>query len=112
MVRRHGVPPEVTDELLQQGSFYAQFIQYQPDPTLVNEGDRVDGWELMAAAGHADGQLVLWKDGGLVAADHLLGRISPTVGLWPESRPDPLGDYLGSLRRTIELARASRCQAR
>jgi glyoxylase-like metal-dependent hydrolase (beta-lactamase superfamily II) len=26
------------------------------------------------------------------------------VGLWPESRPDPLGDYLASLRRTIELA--------
>lgn len=45
----HGVPPEVTDELLQQGSSYAQFIQYQPDPTLVNEGDRMDGWELMAA---------------------------------------------------------------
>ena len=40
----------------------------------------------------------------LVAADHLLGRISPTVGLWPASRPDPLGDYLGSLERTIELA--------
>jgi len=25
------------------------------------------------------------------------------VGLWPESRPDPLGDYLGALVRTIEL---------
>jgi glyoxylase-like metal-dependent hydrolase (beta-lactamase superfamily II) len=100
----HGVPPEVTDELLEPGSFYAQFIHYQPDPTIVNEGDRVDGWELMAAPGHADGQLVLWKDGVLIAADHVLGRISPTVGLWPESRPDPLGDYLDSLRRTIELA--------
>lgn len=100
----HGVPPEVTDELLQQGSFYAQFIQYQPDPTLVNEGDRVDGWQLMAAPGHADGQLVLWKGDVLISADHLLGRISPTVGLWPESRPDPLGDYLDSLRKTIELA--------
>jgi len=100
----HGVPPEVTDELLQQGSFYAQLVQYQPDPTLVHEGDSVDGWDLMAAPGHADGQLVLWKDDVLVSADHLLGRISPTVGLWPESRPDPLGDYLDSLRRTIELA--------
>jgi glyoxylase-like metal-dependent hydrolase (beta-lactamase superfamily II) len=44
------------------------------------------------------------KDGVLVSADHLLGRISPTVGLWPESRPDPLGDFIGSLLRTIELA--------
>ena len=39
----------------------------------------------------------------LVSADHLLGRISPTVGLWPASRPDPLGDFLESLERTIEL---------
>jgi len=31
-------------------------------------------------------------------------RISPTVGLWPASRPDPLGDYLDALRATIELA--------
>jgi len=40
----------------------------------------------------------------LVSADHLLGRISPTVGLWPASRFDPLGDYLDALRATIELA--------
>jgi len=40
----------------------------------------------------------------LVAADHLLRRITPTVGLWPASRADPLGDYLGALDRTIELA--------
>jgi glyoxylase-like metal-dependent hydrolase (beta-lactamase superfamily II) len=40
----------------------------------------------------------------LIAADHLLGRITPTVGLWPASRPDPLGDYLTALDRTIELA--------
>ena len=32
------------------------------------------------------------------------GRITPTVGLWPASRPDPLGDYLAALDRTIELA--------
>jgi glyoxylase-like metal-dependent hydrolase (beta-lactamase superfamily II) len=43
------------------------------------------------------------RDGVLVAGDHLL-EITPTVGLYPESRPDPLGDYLSSLRRTIELA--------
>jgi glyoxylase-like metal-dependent hydrolase (beta-lactamase superfamily II) len=29
--------------------------------------------------------------------------ITPTVGLYPESRPDPLADYQASLRRTIEL---------
>jgi glyoxylase-like metal-dependent hydrolase (beta-lactamase superfamily II) len=100
---RHGVPPEVTDELLAQGSYYKAFIRLAEDTRAVEAGDRLDGWELIAAPGHADGQLVLLKDGVLVAADHLLDRISPTVGLWPRSRPDPLGDYLGALERTIAL---------
>ena len=100
----HGVPAEITAELTESANVYRPFIRFQRDPILVDEGDRVGGWELVAAAGHADGQLCLLKDGVLVSADHLLLRISPTVGLWPASRPDPLGDYLASLERTIELA--------
>jgi glyoxylase-like metal-dependent hydrolase (beta-lactamase superfamily II) len=100
----HGVPDEVTSELVQQGALYRPFIRFQPDPELLEPGDLVDGWEAVAAPGHADGQLMLHRDGTLVAADHLLDRISPTVGLWPRSRPDPLGDYLGALEATIALA--------
>ena len=40
----------------------------------------------------------------LIAGDHLLPRITPAVGLYPESRPDPLGDYIASLERVAELA--------
>lgn len=100
----HGAPPAVTGELVGQSSVYRPFIRYQRDPVLMEDGERLDGWELIPAAGHADGQLCLSKDGILVAADHLLDRITPTVGLWPASRPDPLGDYLAALDRTIELA--------
>ncbi|MGH3119345.1 MAG: MBL fold metallo-hydrolase, partial [Gaiellales bacterium] len=102
--RLHGAPDDVTEELVGQSSLYRPFIRYQPDPILVGAGETLDGWELVAAAGHADGQLCLLKDGILVAADHVLSRISPTVGLWPASRADPLGDYLAALERTIELA--------
>jgi glyoxylase-like metal-dependent hydrolase (beta-lactamase superfamily II) len=98
-----GAPEHVTAELVGQSSLYRPFIRYQKDPVLVEAGERVDGWELVAAPGHADGQLCLLKDGVLVAADHLLARITPTVGLWPASRADPLGDYLAALGRTIEL---------
>jgi glyoxylase-like metal-dependent hydrolase (beta-lactamase superfamily II) len=100
---RHGVPPHVTEELLVQGSYYRDFIRLADGTEPVGPGDRLDGWELVAAPGHADGQLVLFKEGVLVAADHLLDPISPTVGLWPRSRPDPLGDYLEALERTIAL---------
>jgi len=102
--RLHGAPDDVTAELAGQSSVYRPFIRYQRDPILVEAGEHVDDWELIAAPGHADGQLCLLRDGVLVAADHLLGRITPTVGLWPASRPDPLGDYLAALDRTIELA--------
>ena len=102
--RLHGTPDDVTAELVGQSSVYRPFIRYQRDPVLVEAGESVDGWELVAAPGHADGQLCLLKDGVLIAADHLLARITPTVGLWPASRADPLGDYLAALERTIELA--------
>jgi glyoxylase-like metal-dependent hydrolase (beta-lactamase superfamily II) len=100
----HGAPDDVTAELVGQSWVYRPFIRYQRDPVLVEAGEHVDGWELVAAAGHADGQLCLLRDGVLVAADHVLGRITPTVGLWPASRPDPLADYLAALQHTVELA--------
>jgi glyoxylase-like metal-dependent hydrolase (beta-lactamase superfamily II) len=101
---RNGVPEDVTEELIGQGARYRPFIRTVTDPELVADGELLHGWELVAAPGHADGQLTLLKDGVLIAADHLLARITPTVGLWPESRPDPLGDYVQALGRTIELA--------
>jgi glyoxylase-like metal-dependent hydrolase (beta-lactamase superfamily II) len=101
--RLHGAPDDVTAELVGQSALYRPFIRYQHDPVLVEAGEHLDGWELVAAPGHADGQLCLLKDGLLIAADHLLPRITPTVGLWPASRADPLGDYLGALERTAEL---------
>src|SRR5919106_1333637 len=76
------------------------------DPELLAAGDRVDGWEVLHLPGHADGHIALLKDGVLVAGDTILGRITPTVGLYQQSRPDPLGDYLSSLERIAELGAA------
>ena len=100
----HGVPKEITDDLIEVGSAYGAFIRFARDPERLREGDRVEGWEVIAVPGHADGHIALLRDGALVAGDHLLPRISPAVGLYPDSRPDPLSDYLDSLRRTVELA--------
>jgi glyoxylase-like metal-dependent hydrolase (beta-lactamase superfamily II) len=100
---RNGVPQPVADELIEQGHAYAPFIRYARDPKRLREGDRVDGWEVLELPGHADGHLGLVHDGVLVAGDHLLPQITPAVGLYPESRPDPLADYLASLERTAEL---------
>jgi glyoxylase-like metal-dependent hydrolase (beta-lactamase superfamily II) len=99
----NGVPPPVANELLEAGSVYAPFIRFVRDPEPLHPGDVVDGWEVIATPGHADGHLGLVRDGVLVAGDHLLPRITPAVGLYPDSRPDPLGDYIDSLERTAAL---------
>jgi glyoxylase-like metal-dependent hydrolase (beta-lactamase superfamily II) len=100
----HGLPEPVARELRYESRTFAPFIRFARDPQLLREGDEVDGWRVLELPGHADGHLCLLRDGMLVAGDHLLGVITPTVGLYPESRPDPLADYQASLRRTIELA--------
>jgi glyoxylase-like metal-dependent hydrolase (beta-lactamase superfamily II) len=101
---QHGVPEPVAEDLIVQGHAFASFIRYAIDPELLYEGTELEGWSVLELPGHADGHLGFLRDGVLIAGDHLLRRISPAVGLYPESRPDPLGDYLASLERTIELA--------
>jgi glyoxylase-like metal-dependent hydrolase (beta-lactamase superfamily II) len=103
-LQRHGLPEETAAELRHESRIFAPFIRFARDPELLREGDQVDGWRVLELPGHADGHICLERDGVLVAGDHVLGVITPTVGLYPESRPDPLADYQASLRRTIELA--------
>jgi len=100
----HGVPQPIAHELLDQGHAFAPFIRFAPYPDLLYEGSELDGWQVLDLPGHADGHVGFLRDGVLLGGDHLLARITPAVGLYPESRPDPLGDYLASLERTIELA--------
>jgi glyoxylase-like metal-dependent hydrolase (beta-lactamase superfamily II) len=101
---QQGVPPEVTGELLEVGSVYRTFVHFVAEVRLLREGDEVAGWRVIEFPGHADGHICLLKDGVLIAGDHLLPRITPAVGLYPDSRPDPLGDFMASLERVVELA--------
>ena len=54
---------------------------------------------IIHAPGHADNQLMLHDErrGILYVADHVLLKITPNIGLWPESKPHPLSLYLDSL---------------
>src|SRR5260221_8583130 len=89
--------------MIDSGHVFADFVQFVRDPALVDPGAEIDGWRVLSVPGHADGHLALYRDGVLIAGDSLLTPITPAVGLYPESRPDPLGDYLESLRRIAEL---------
>ena len=103
---RHGVSDESARQMIEEGHAFAPFVRFQHDPELLYEGSELDGWRVVELPGHADGHLGFLRDGVLVGGDAVLAGISPAVGLYPESRPDPLGDYLGTLERLIALAPA------
>ena len=103
-LRVHGVPASEVESFREEAAAFVRLVRFARDPELLAAGDRIDGWEVLHLPGHADGHLALLRDGILIAGDTLLGSITPIVGLYPDSRPDPLGDYLGSLERIAELA--------
>ena len=78
--------------------------------TLVEDGQylRLSGerYRVIWTPGHSDGHICLFRerDGIFLAADHVLPRITPNIGLYSEyDRANPLGDYLDSLRKVSTL---------
>jgi glyoxylase-like metal-dependent hydrolase (beta-lactamase superfamily II) len=103
-MRSQGMPADHGDTMRAAGDRLAEWVQFAVDPEPLVPGQTVDGWDVLHLPGHADGHLALLRDGVLIAGDALLATISPNVGLYPDSRPDPLGDFLASLKRIVELA--------
>ncbi|HZQ81088.1 MAG TPA: MBL fold metallo-hydrolase [Gaiellaceae bacterium] len=101
----HGMPPATVEGLIAESDRLISAVHWVEEPDrLLDPGDEVDGWRVEVLRGHADGHIVLQRDDVLIAGDTILAGITPAVGLYPRSRPDPLGDYLESLRRIEELA--------
>lgn len=74
--------------------------------TRIAAGDRIElagsRWQVLIGEGHAPEQVTLFsaERNLLLAADQVLPRISPVVGVWAaEPDADPLGDFLRSLRQ-------------
>lgn len=108
---QHGVPDQVTAALAPEHGLARMAVELPPDHAWrpLHEGDELTAagrtWRVHLTPGHADGHLVLHAPhtGTLLAADHLLERVSPAVGRFPRHHPDPLGNYLASLERVREL---------
>jgi glyoxylase-like metal-dependent hydrolase (beta-lactamase superfamily II) len=78
---------------------------------MIEAGDEITigkrTFKLIHAPGHSDGQLILYDaaDKLLLSGDHILMKITPNIGLWPDTDPNPLGRYLQSLEslRNLEV---------
>jgi glyoxylase-like metal-dependent hydrolase (beta-lactamase superfamily II) len=62
-------------------------------------------FEVIAAAGHSDGQLALYcrDERLLLCGDAVLMKITPNVGLWPWGDQNPLATFLATLERLAGL---------
>ena len=100
-----GMPPATAAGVAEDSGRLAAAVHWVERPQrLLEPGDDVDGWRVELLRGHADGHIVLVRGDVLIAGDTILEGITPAIGLYPKSRPDPLGDYLATLARIEELA--------
>jgi glyoxylase-like metal-dependent hydrolase (beta-lactamase superfamily II) len=103
-LRRHGMPEDLLEAVQRELDRVDGIVGLAADVELLDPGDRIDGWEAVHMPGHADGHLAFFRDGAMVAGDVLLGEITPNVGLWHDSRPDPLDDFISSLEQVVRRA--------
>ena len=101
--RLHGLPAEEAEQLRVESLRLQPHVHFAAEVAEIGPGDRVDGWDVLHLPGHADGHLVLLRDGVLVAGDAILAGITPTVGRYAGGAADPLRAYLDSLERIAEL---------
>ncbi|MBX0327353.1 MBL fold metallo-hydrolase [Oscillochloris sp. ZM17-4] len=106
---RHGVPGELTGTIVGVVEMLRGDTLPHPKLSLISAGERIamGGRDFLAihAPGHSDGQLIFFSegDGLMLCGDHVLMKITPHIGWWPNSEPDPLGRYLGSLEALESL---------
>jgi glyoxylase-like metal-dependent hydrolase (beta-lactamase superfamily II) len=103
---RHGVPPDLRAAIAEDVAALRLLTHPTPvDARLLAAGETLTighrRWEAIATPGHSDGHLAFYcaSERLLLCGDAVLTRISPNVGLWPHSRPDPLGAFLDTLGR-------------
>lgn len=102
---RHGLSHASTDVVVSLGLGYLKMVEPLP-PTFrrIVAGDTLTigrrQMQVLSGDGHAAEQIMLYspKDGLFFAADQVLAKISPNVGVWAtDPEGDPLGLYLRSL---------------
>jgi glyoxylase-like metal-dependent hydrolase (beta-lactamase superfamily II) len=109
--RRARLDEDVIQRQRQRRNPYRKGVSEPPAfYTRIQAGDRIElagsDWRVLIGEGHAPEQVTLFcaERNLLLAADQILPRISPVIGVWAaEPDADPLGEFLRSLRQYRDL---------
>ena len=105
---QNGYPEEKLRAALHAHPGFKHSAGWVPDMNVISDGDVIDVGEYhftcVHTPGHTHGHICLYEREKklLVSGDHILGDITPNIQCWSDE-DDPLGDYLESLDRTLEL---------
>ena len=105
----NGVPNEELTKLQTASLGMAKFVTPAlPDVTLyggeiISTG--VFNFQVLWTPGHSPGHISLYEPTKkvLISGDYILPKITPNIGLHPQSGTNPLGDYIDSLNTTKKL---------
>ncbi|WP_027882419.1 MBL fold metallo-hydrolase [Meiothermus rufus] len=109
LFQQHGVPADYLDDLAQQMNKTRSRVHPAQRLHTFSDGQtlRLAGMPFRAVwtPGHADGHAMLLRetDGVLLAGDQILERISPNIGVWAYTFPNPLERFFESLEKTARL---------
>jgi glyoxylase-like metal-dependent hydrolase (beta-lactamase superfamily II) len=109
--RRVGLDEEVVAARAARGNLYRRRVVEPPARfRRLRDGDRLrlagQEWRVIVGHGHAPEMVCLFslELNLLIAADQILPKISPVVGVWPaEPEANPLADFLATLERLRAL---------
>ncbi|MGA8038878.1 MAG: MBL fold metallo-hydrolase [Acidimicrobiia bacterium] len=107
---KHGVPSSILATVATQIGHRPDYMPViDPPDHTVSDGDEIElgsgrRLEVVYTPGHDSAHICLrdTKTGIFFSGDHVLPRISPVI-MWDEGLGDPLGDYLESLSRIVEM---------
>lgn len=105
----NGVPPLQTPEMSQGSMGMLDKVAAVPPDTSVKGGEtfRVGtfDFEIIWTPGHSPGHICLYEPNRklLLTGDHVLPTITPNVSIHTQTHGSPLGDYMRSLEKLIDL---------
>lgn len=110
MYTTNGVPHDEARLASKANRHVRSILRLPPENALrlLEDGDELrlgrHTYRAIWTPGHSDHHMCLLREDGLfIAGDHILPSITPNIGLYPNSRPDPLRDYFASLARVRDL---------
>jgi glyoxylase-like metal-dependent hydrolase (beta-lactamase superfamily II) len=107
--RRNGIPLERFAHVPSPAEFWAGlYAPIRPDH-LIDDGDEIRvgtrTLRVVWTPGHSPGHccLLFPAEKILIVGDHLLPKITPHIGVFPDGPTNPLRDYLASLEKVARL---------